>query len=137
MNGTYLHKIFSAKSHDNRATMLIGKVAEITGASCKAIRHYEALGIIPTPKRKGIYRVYSDLDIFLVHLIKTAQSLGFSLQEIKELTAAKARQNQFPLPLACLLLDEKRKAIREQIAHLEELEARIETYRNKMVQVFS
>ncbi|WP_413692589.1 MerR family DNA-binding transcriptional regulator [Psychromonas sp. KJ10-2] len=30
--------------------MLIGQVAELTGATRKAIRHYEAIELIPLPK---------------------------------------------------------------------------------------
>src|SRR5690554_5382293 len=40
--------------------MYIGKLAEMTGATRKAIRLYESLGLIPVPSRNGNYRVYSD-----------------------------------------------------------------------------
>jgi DNA-binding transcriptional MerR regulator len=33
--------------------MYIGKVAELTGATPKAIRHYEAMGLIVPPQRVG------------------------------------------------------------------------------------
>ena len=38
--------------------MYIGKLALVTGVTQKAIRHYENLGLIPAPERKGKYRFY-------------------------------------------------------------------------------
>jgi len=35
--------------------MLIGRVSELTGATRKAIRHYESIGLITPPDRKGSY----------------------------------------------------------------------------------
>jgi len=137
MKGSYLERIFSAKTHDNEAKMLIGEVAAITGASCKAIRHYEKLGIIPKARRRGKYRVYSDLEIFLVHMIKAAQSLGFSLHELKQLAQVKARENQFPVKLASVLLDRKRESIRSQIVDLQALEIKIQEFKQEMLQIFA
>lgn len=137
MNGSYLENIFSAKSHNVEATMYIGKVAEITGASCKAIRHYEALGLIPTPLRKGSYRMYSDLHIFLVHMIKTAQTLGFSLHELKDLTETKSRDNRFPLPLACQLLEKKRLMITQEIQRLKKIDLQIRDIKSQMIRIFT
>lgn len=59
--------------------MYIGKLAKLSGATPKAIRLYESIGLIPTPKRQGRYRVYSDKDVSLVHMIRRAQAVGFSL----------------------------------------------------------
>lgn len=75
--------LFTSQSHQTEPCMYIGKVAEITGASRKAIRHYESIGLIPRPRRQGKYRIYSELDAFLIHMVKHAQSVGFSLKEIK------------------------------------------------------
>jgi DNA-binding transcriptional MerR regulator len=100
----------------------IGKVAELTGASRKAIRHYESLGLLPPAARKGNYRVYSEHDVFLVHMIKHAQSFGFSLAELHELVAATADKPRFPLKLANALIARKRVALREQIADLRALD---------------
>ena len=61
-----MHRIFTAQTPQPEPYLYIGKVAEITGASCKAIRHYESLGLLPTPKRRGKYRIYSELDVFFV-----------------------------------------------------------------------
>jgi hypothetical protein len=49
---------FDTFTRDNTdACLLIGQVSERTGASGKAIRHYERVGLLPTPVRRGRYRV--------------------------------------------------------------------------------
>ena len=137
MKGSYLESIFSAKSHSREPTMYIGKVAKITGATCKAIRLYEDLDLIPKPFRKGNYRMYSDLHIFLIHMIKTGQTMGFSLQELKDLTATKSRDNCFPLQLASQLLDKKRLMIATEIQRLKQLDAHICEIKTQMLQIFT
>jgi DNA-binding transcriptional MerR regulator len=76
--------------------MYIGQLAACCNTTPKAIRHYEQLGLLPEPKRLGKYRVYSDLDIRLVKMIRQAQAVGFSLAEIQELAHIKAQQQRFP-----------------------------------------
>lgn len=48
-----MHHIFTAQSHHTPPYLYIGKVAEMTGAWRKAIRHYESLGLLPAPQRRG------------------------------------------------------------------------------------
>lgn len=130
------HDIFTAQSHRKEPYLLIGKVAEITGASSKAIRHYESLGLIPAPRRRGKYRIYSEQDVFLIHMVKHAQSVGFSLKELKELVAAKVRDNRFPLRLANDLFDRKRTALRDEINVLQELDQRLTALKEDMNRIF-
>jgi DNA-binding transcriptional MerR regulator len=113
-----MRHIFKTKNQRETPSLYIGKLAELSGASRKAIRHYEALGLLPPAARKGSYRVYSERDVFLVHMIKHAQSFGFSLAELRELVAATAGKPRFPLKLANALIVRKRAALREQIADI-------------------
>jgi DNA-binding transcriptional MerR regulator len=39
--------------------MLIGQLSTLTGVTHKAIRHYEAIGLIAITERKGSYRIYN------------------------------------------------------------------------------
>lgn len=100
---------------DETPRYYIGKVAKITGASHKAIRYYESMGLIPKPARKGRYRVYSELDIFLIHMIKTAQTVGFTLTEMKGIVNKRVTQKRFPLDYANGLFDNKKRDLEEQI----------------------
>lgn len=131
-----MNHIFTAQTHQTQPYLYIGKVAEMTGASCKAIRHYESLGLLPTPQRRGKYRIYSDQDIFLVHMIKHAQTLGFSLAELKELAAAKVKKNQFPLKLANALFGRKRAALHAEINALHKLELQLVDMEREMNKIF-
>ena len=58
--------------------MYIGKLAELTGASRKAIRLYEELALIPAPSRKVKYRIYTDKNVALITMIKRVQAVGIS-----------------------------------------------------------
>ncbi len=87
--------------------MLIGKVSELTGATRKAIRHYEAIGLIATPDRRGKYRVYNEHDVQIILMIRRAQELGFSLMELKEVVSRKAVDKELPIDLISTSIDNK------------------------------
>jgi MerR family copper efflux transcriptional regulator len=65
--------------------IFIGKASALSGASVKAIRHYDKLGILPSLGRAGAYRVFTEREINLIKLIKQAQGVGFKLGELKTL----------------------------------------------------
>ncbi len=69
-----------------RSGLLIGELANQFGLSTQAIRYYERLGLLTTPKRtdKG-YRIYSQAALDRLKFIRQAQNFGLSLQEIKQL----------------------------------------------------
>lgn len=62
--------------------MYIGELAKRTGASPKAIRHYEALGLLGTVPRAGTYRLYSMDHVRQILLIRQALSLGLRLADV-------------------------------------------------------
>ncbi|MEX0737757.1 MAG: MerR family transcriptional regulator [Pseudohongiella sp.] len=105
--------------------MYIGKLAELTGATRKAIRLYESLGLIPIPGRNGKYRVYSDSDVVLITMIRRAQTVGFSLAELKELVALKAKSNKFPMEMANELIAKKREKLRKDMDEIMSLDRRL------------
>lgn len=68
------------------ATMNIGQAANASGVSAKMIRHYEGVGLLPTPKRtESGYRQYDDSEVHSLRFIRQARDLGFSIHEIGEL----------------------------------------------------
>jgi DNA-binding transcriptional MerR regulator len=81
-----------------RNGLLIGEAAKQAGASRKALRLYEAAGILPVPRRTAAgYRVYSEATLDLLAFIRRAQRLGFTLDEIKEIASIK-RAGRVPCP---------------------------------------
>jgi len=95
--------------------MYIGKLAKLSGATPKAIRLYESIGLIPIPSRRGRYRVYSDKDVSLVHMIRRAQAVGFSLAELKDLVELKAQTDQFSIEIANNMITRKREKLRNDM----------------------
>jgi len=66
--------------------MQIGEAARVSGVSAKMIRHYEAIGLIPTADRRDSnYRDYGHHDIHRLGFIRRARDLGFSMDEVREL----------------------------------------------------
>lgn len=102
--------------------MYIGELAELTGATPKAIRHYEKIGLMPIPKRKGNYRIYEALDVQSVKMIRLAQTVGFSLSELQDLSLLKYKQQRFPLDVAQTLIANKKQQIIQAKKELERLE---------------
>lgn len=70
----------------------IGEVADATGLSLRTIRHYEEVDLVPPSGRtSGGFRLYTDDDIERLQLIKHMKPLEFSLDELRELLAARDR----------------------------------------------
>ena len=86
--------------------MLIGRVSELTGATRKAIRHYESIGLITPPESKGNYRIYNVHDVRVISMVCRAKVLGFSLTEIKEIVSKKTEDKKLPVDLVQQLIDQ-------------------------------
>jgi MerR family transcriptional regulator, copper efflux regulator len=66
--------------------MQIGEAARRSGISAKMIRHYESIGLIPTPDRRDSnYRDYGHHDLHRLGFVRRARELGFSIEEIRDL----------------------------------------------------
>ena len=69
-----------------RGLVDIGHASKASGVSVKMIRHYEAIGLLPKAARTfANYRLYGRNDVHMLQFIRRARSLGFSMEEIKEL----------------------------------------------------
>lgn len=70
------------------ARLKIGELARRSDVSAKAIRFYEAAGVLPPPARGANgYRLYSGDAVDLLRFVKQAQGLGLTLAEVKEIVA--------------------------------------------------
>ena len=93
-------------------SLLIGEVARRSGASRKALRLYEAAGILPEPSRTlSGYRVYDNGALELLSFVRQAQRLGFTLEEIRQIVAIR-RSGRAPRPHV-------RALVRRKVANLD------------------
>lgn len=61
----------------------IGAFAEAAGVNVETIRFYQRKGLLPEPDRPyGSIRRYGEADVARVRFVKSAQRLGFSLDEV-------------------------------------------------------
>lgn len=66
--------------------LTIGAFARAAGVSVETIRFYQRERLLPEPdKPQGSIRRYGSADVTRVRFVKSAQRLGFSLDEIAEL----------------------------------------------------
>lgn len=74
--------------------MQISELSRRSGVSAKTIRYYEALGLLPPPAR-GVnnYRQYDPSTAERLRFIASARSLGFALDDIAALLAARDQGN--------------------------------------------
>ena len=63
--------------------LTVGKLARLAGVGVETIRYYQQRGLLFEPKKQiGSVRRYSETDVSRIHFIKSAQRLGFTLEEI-------------------------------------------------------
>jgi MerR family mercuric resistance operon transcriptional regulator len=107
--------------------MHIGRVAKKIGLTPDAIRFYERNSLIPRPSRSaGGFRQYGDADVETLRFIRQAQHLGFSLKEVRELTALRSSRLQ-PCAPVCLRLERKLSQVRQKLGDLQTLQRELQT----------
>ncbi|MEV4636428.1 MerR family transcriptional regulator [Actinoplanes sp. NPDC049548] len=74
-----------------------GEVAERAGVNVQTLRYYERRGLLAEPDRSlGGHRIYPPDTVALLQVIKAAQRLGFTLDEVAELLDAGRRRHPGP-----------------------------------------
>ncbi|MGP3923916.1 heavy metal-responsive transcriptional regulator [Streptomyces sp. 8N616] len=110
--------------------LTVGRIAAQTGLSPKAVRLYEANGLIAPPERTAAgYRTYTDDAVAVLGFIRRAQALGLSLKEIKRILDLQ-RHGQQPCDLVIGLLDEHLAQVDQRIADLQALKKTLQDARH-------
>lgn len=87
----------------------------------KTIRFYESIGLLPEPERTSSgYRDYEEDAVDRLTFIRTAQRLGITLDEVKEILGFRDR-GEAPCTYVRGVLDAQLSTIDRRIAELEEL----------------
>lgn len=70
-----------------------GQVAAAAGVNLQTLRYYERRGLLAEPDRTlGGHRLYPPETVTVLRIIKSAQRLGFTLDEVSDLLAAAAHR---------------------------------------------
>lgn len=64
--------------------MLIGELAESTGASRRSLRHYEAQGLLTSTRASNGYRTYDAAAVLTVRKIKALLGAGMTLDLVRQ-----------------------------------------------------
>jgi MerR family transcriptional regulator, copper efflux regulator len=65
--------------------MNIGTAAEQSGLPAKTIRYYEDIGLLKAGRAGNGYRDYSAQDVHRLRFVQRSRSLGFSVEECRQL----------------------------------------------------
>lgn len=115
----------SGEQTPDHELLKIGEVSSRSGIGIEALRFYEKSGLLDKPARtQSGYRMYSEEVLARLEFIKRAQTLGFSLEEIKRVIDD-ARAGQSPC-------DEVREIVRLRLAELDKRLREMERYRKEL-----
>ncbi len=109
----------------SRSSLKIGEVSQLSGIGIEALRFYERSGLLGKPLRSSSgYRLYDEGVLERLAFIKKSQTLGFSLDEIKQIISD-ARSGSSPC-------DEVREIVRRRLAELDERMREMRRYRKEL-----
>jgi MerR family mercuric resistance operon transcriptional regulator len=118
---------YSEETLSTRGSLKIGEVSQASGIGIEALRFYERSGLLGKPVRSASgYRLYDEGVLERLSFIKKAQTLGFSLDEIKRIISD-ARSGASPC-------DEVREIVRRRLAELDERMREMRRYRKELAQ---
>lgn len=113
-----------------KGMLKIGDVAKLSGIGIEALRFYEKSGLLERPARtESGYRVYGRDVLDRLAFIKQAQTLGFSLDEIRRIVAD-ARAGHSPC-------DEVREIVRHRLEELDERMREMRRYRKELAETLA
>jgi MerR family mercuric resistance operon transcriptional regulator len=105
----------------DQARFSVGTFAAAAGVNVETIRFYQRKGLLPEPTRPyGQIRRYGDADVARVKFVKSAQRLGFSLEEIAGLLQL---EDGTHCDAARVMAEEKLEDVRAKLRDLRRIES--------------
>jgi MerR family copper efflux transcriptional regulator len=107
--------------------MNVGAAARLSGLPAKTIRYYEEIGLIAPARTSNGYRTYGVDDLHRLAFLRRARSLGFSIEDCRQLMALygdKSRASHDVRELAkghVVAIEEKVRELQSMRATLEKL----------------
>ncbi|UUP18173.1 Cu(I)-responsive transcriptional regulator [Nitratireductor thuwali] len=102
--------------------MNIGAAAERSGLPPKTIRYYEDIGLVQASRALNGYRDYTVEDVHRLKFLQRARSLGFSVEECRQLLSLYADKNRDSASVKAIAT-QKLEEIDAKIAQLQSLSA--------------
>lgn len=109
-----------------RGLLDIGRAAKASGVSVKMVRHYESIGLLKKVARTyANYRVYTPNDVHTLCFIKRARTLGFPVEDIRELLSLWQNKSR-PSASVKKIARGHMETLRRRIAELESMAGALE-----------
>jgi MerR family copper efflux transcriptional regulator len=111
--------------------MTVGEVADAVGVSAKAIRLWEAKGLLPDIERTpGGYRLYDESHLAILRFIHQAKTLGMTLADIKRVLGLQ-HAGTVPCEQVTQMLDDRIAEIEGTLSDLTQLHQTLLTARQR------
>jgi DNA-binding transcriptional MerR regulator len=121
---------FEQQTGRDAELMTVGELSRSTGLSIKAIREYEALGLIYSAGRsESNYRLFDESALWCATVIERLRALGLTIKEIQQVARVYEQAVDEVEPELDRLLKGAERRVDEQIGHLQALRRRIRAYR--------
>lgn len=115
--------------------MLIGELAQRTGLTKDTIRFYEKMGLINASDRQAgtrIYKEFSEKMMERLLLINQAKTLGFTLNEIRQLVQEWGDHSIIPKSEQVRIVERKIEEISKKMQQLAEIESSLAAKLNRL-----
>lgn len=107
--------------------LTISQVAKAAQVHLETVRYYERRGLLASPPRtEGGYRKYGYEAVEDIQLIRRAQALGFTLEEIKKMLNISKNEHSFPVEEMQQFAIAKIAEIQEKVSQLNKLKSMLE-----------
>ncbi len=109
--------------NNRKGLMTIGQVASLMGVAATALRYYERAGILkPAGRTPAGYRLYDEIAIRRLEFIRSAQAVGFTLDDTRTLLQLDGRTS----------CDKVQKMIQRRLGEVDEKLLELERVRNTL-----
>ena len=102
--------------------MNIRDAARLSGLPVKTVRYYDEIGLVCPDRRENGYRDYSQRDVHMLRFLARARSLGFSIEECRQLLSLYQDRNRASRDVK-RLTEERIRQIDRKIQELKALRA--------------
>ena len=103
--------------------MTIGEVARTAGVATPTLRYYEQEGLLsPTTRSRAGYRLYNEQAIEQLRFIRSAQTVGFTLCDIRALGRLEGESGTSCKTKVRRLLEQRLAQVNEKVKDLERVQ---------------